>query len=480
MEKLNKLLDIYTSFGIEQDYDKLLEKILIEAVNFTNCDAGTLYIYDKNHLHFKIVMTKSQNTFENLDISGESHQKFPSVPMDIKNACAYCAINKRIVNIENVYSSSYDFTGPRDYDRRTGYKTKSMLIFPIENDYGDVVGVVQLINAMQGDEIVPFDTYFHNFLQSFGVQAGMCLNSMIYAKENQEQLHSFVEVLTTAIDELSKFNSNHSRNMTKYADNFLNWLDSENKPQKFNKRDRAQLLMSIRLHDIGKLTTPHNILNKVSRLDHKLEAVENRIEKFWLSTEVSYLNREISEDIRGEKHSLLEEAQALIKDVDKAEYIPLEVLERIRFLGRQEFQTIKGKVEPLLKEDELHALLVQRGNLTVQERDIMQNHVSITEKMLSKIKFTKEFEDVPFWASAHHEFLNGKGYPHQLKESEIPLAVRILTVLDVFEALVASDRPYKKPKSPKQATIILENMVRVGELDIEVVSLFIESKAWEL
>lgn len=479
MDQLKKLLDIYTSFGIEQDYDKLLEKILTEAVDFTHCDAGTLYIREKDQLHFKIVMTKSQNIFKILDSEKGGHKSYPPVAMDRQNACAYCAINKRIVNIEDVYSSAYDFSGPREYDKRTGYKTKSTLIFPIENDFGEVIGVVQLINALEQGEIVAFDTYFHNFLLSFGVQAGMCLNNMSYAKANLEQIYSFVEVLTTAIDELSKFNANHSRNMVKFAEKFFDWMEKQEDTVKLSAKDRDQLLMSIRLHDIGKLTTPQQILNKVSRLDSKLETVENRIEKLILYSKVAYLDKKITYDVYYMNTITLEEAQKLIPKLDKAEFITDEDLAKIEFLGKQKFTSKDGELETVLKEEELTAMLVQKGNLTQEEREIIQNHVSVTEKMLNKIKFTKDFKDVPFWASAHHEFLNGKGYPHQLKAEDLPIPVRILTILDVFEALVAIDRPYKKAKTPEEAGEILRFMVKDGEADGKLVELFLQSKAWE-
>lgn len=477
---LQKLLDLYTSFGIEQNYDKLLEKILIEAMNFTNCDAGTLYIKENDHLHFKIIQTKSLGIFENLNIEKEHSNKFPPVPMTEKNACAYCAIKQRIVSIEDVYSESYDFTGTAAYDKRTGYKTKSMLIVPMENDFGEVIGVVQLINALKDGKIVPFKTRYNDILHSFGVQAGMCLNSMIYAKENLEQIHSIAEVLTTAIDKLSKFNANHSRNMAKYCENFMKWLDENDKPFKQTKKDKDQLLMSIRLHDIGKLTTPQSILNKETRLGDKLDGVLNRIEKLLLYAELAYKCEKISYETFEQDSIVLLEALDLIQRIDTQDFLSDEDYELIKFLGNQTYISKNYKMEKVLKEDELVALSVRRGNITDQEREVMQDHVSMTEEMLKKIKFSKDFENVTFWASAHHELINGKGYPYQLPAEEIPVQVRIITVIDIFEALVATDRPYKKAKTVEEACDILNIEVKSGKLDAQIVALFIESKAWEL
>ncbi len=477
---LQKLLDLYTSFGIEQDYDKLLEKILIEAMNFTNCDAGTLYIKEDNHLHFKIIQTKSLGIFENLNIKKEQSKNFPPVPMTEKNACAYCALKQRIVNIEDVYSDNYDFTGTAEYDERTGYNTKSMLIVPLENDFGEVIGVVQLINALKNEEVVPFKTRYNDILHSFGVQAGMCLNSMIYAKENLDQINSFVEVLTTAIDKLSKFNTNHSHSMVKYAENFLKWLDDNDKPLKQSQKNKEQLLMSIRLHDIGKLTTPQAILNKETRLGDKLEGVLNRIEKLLLYTELAYKCEKISYDTFEQDQIVLVEALDLIERVNTQDFLSDEDYKLIMFLGKQTYISKNYKMEKVLKEDELLALSVRRGNITEEEREIIQDHVSMTEEMLKKIKFSKDFENVTFWASAHHELINGQGYPYQLTAEEIPVQVRIITVLDIFEALVATDRPYKKAKTVEEAFQILNFQVEDGKLDAQVVALFIESKAWEL
>lgn len=477
--ELKEILEMYTSFGIEQDYDKLLDKILMSAMDYTNCDAGTLYICEKEKLHFKIVITKSRGVHLNLNVETEINGNYPPVEMDPKFACAYCAFVKRPVNIDDVYhETKYDFSGPRKYDEMTGYKTKTMLIVPMENHFGEVIGVIQLINAKEKDDIIPFGTHYHNILESFGVQAGICLNNMAYAKENLEQIHSFVDVLATAIDELSKFNSNHSNNMLRFAENYLDWLEEQKGPIRISPQDRNQLLMSIRLHDIGKLTTPQNVLNKITRLDMKLETVVNRIEKLLLYSKVAYLDKKISYDTYYMNMLALEEAQRFIPEMDKAEFISDENIGKIKFLGSQKFIYQKG-TETVLKEEELKAMLVQKGNLTPEERKMIQNHVSVTEKMLSKIKFTKDFKDVPFWASAHHELLNGKGYPHQLTADEIPLPVRILTVLDVFEALVSLDRPYKQPKTPEEAANILDYMIKDGEVDAVVVETFLASKAWE-
>ncbi len=474
-----ELLDMYSTFGIDQDYDKLLEKILEAAVNYTNSDGGTLYIKENNLLHFKIVQTKSQGIFENLTMKNPKRLNYPPVPLNMQNACAYCALQGRIVNIDDVYSSDYDFTGPRNYDKLTGYKTTSMLIFPIENDFGEVIGVVQLINAMENGEVVPFQAYYNNILESFGVQAGICLRNMGYAQENLAQLYSFVEVLTTAIDELSKFNSNHTKNMVVYGENFLDWLEREDKKEQFSKNHREQFIMSMRLHDIGKLTTPAEILNKVNRLDSRMELVVGRIEKMLQANKLAYYEMKISDEESEEVDAELRLILNFVQKINKKPRLEAEEMEELKALKNRRFLSVNSREEALFTIEEYESLSAVRGNLTPEQWEKMQDHVSVTEKMLDKIKFSKDFKDVPFWASAHHELLNGKGYPHKLTADAIPIPVRLLTIIDSFEAMVASDRPYKKPKTPEEAVDILRFRVKNGELDGNLVELFWESKAWE-
>lgn len=473
------LLDMYSIFGIDQDTDKLLEKLVKAVVDYTNCDGGTLYINKKDSLDFKIIMTKSKGIFMNFTEDTPKPVSLLPVPMSDKFASAYCAMAKRIVNIPDIYSNSVnlDFSGAKNYDHYNDYKTVSVLNFPIENDFNEVIAVVQLINCMEDGKVVPFPTHFNDILESFGAQVGIILRNLEYAKKNTEQLYSFVEVLTTAIDQMSPFNANHTNNMAKIANTFLDWLVKENKPLRFTANEREQLIMSIRLHDIGKITTPPEILNKENRLDSAMDTLVGRIEKMIQAYQIAYYEEQFEADIMEEKKFELEEILSFLKKINTKGFLTQEEREKLETLKNARYCSVNGRYEDLFRVEEYESLAAKRGNLSDAQWEKMQNHVVMTKIFLEQIKFSNNFKDVVNWASSHHEMLNGTGYPLGLKADEIPKAVRLITIIDCYEAMVATDRPYKKrnPISPEKGLAILRDRVEKGELDGEIVELFGES-----
>lgn len=474
MYQINDLLNIYTSIGSERKPDKLLNKILQEAIHFTNADGGILYLFKEESLHCKVLSVPEKSFFLHLDT--ESSSKFPPISMHKKSPSTSCLKYQKILYVEDIHQHSNDFLDffPSSLD----FHPKSMLLFPIRDDAGAISGVVSLLSMEKPKNYTLSDPHYHGILELFGVQAGISYNNITYTQENLEQLHSFVEVLTTAIDTLSKFNANHSRNMVKYAEKFMDWLEKENNPLQFSKKDRQQLIMSVRLHDIGKLTTPQHILNKSSRLGPRLDVVTTRIEKLTIATQLAFHQNIITKEEYTENLRYLESAPDQIQQANTTHHLSDQQVVQMTFLGTHLFVSGNNTKETVLQPEELDSLAMQYGNITTGERKIMENHVVMTETMLSKIKFAKNYEDVPKWAAAHHEVLNGEGYPNHLTENSIPKEVRILTVLDIFEALVATDRPYKSPKSVEEACEILHSNVKEGRLDPDIVDLFIESKPW--
>lgn len=479
------LLDMYSTFGIDQDNDKLLEKLLKAVVDYTNCDGGTLYLkkvdnQGKECLDFKIIMTKSKGVFMNFTEDTPKPVWLYPVPMIDKFASAHCALVKRTVNIPDIYEcrdGNLDFSGAKSYDHYNDYKTVSVLNFPIENDFAEIIAVVQLINCMENDEIVPFPMHYNDILESFGAQVGIVLRNLEFARKNTEQLYSFVEVLTTAIDEMSPFNANHTNNMAKIANNFLDWLQRENKSLNFTINEREQLIMSIRLHDIGKITTPSEILNKEHRLDAAMGILVGRIEKMIQAYQIAYYQEQFDDAAAEEKKMELKEILDFLMRINTKGFLTEEERAKLETLKNAQYRSVNGRDEALFTIEEYESLSAARGNLSDAQWKVMQNHVVMTEKFLEQIKFSNTFKDVVFWASSHHEMLNGTGYPRGLKGNEIPKAVRLLTIIDCYEAMVATDRPYKKrnPMSPQKAVSILRNRVTGGELDGEILELFIES-----
>ena len=301
-----------------------------------------------------------------------------------------------------------------------------------------------------------------------------------YAEQITVLLDSMVRALSTAIDERSPYNANHTRNMVRMGEAFLNWLErQEQHPLRFDEQRRRAFLMSVWLHDVGKLAVPLEIMDKATRLGPNLERVEARFEKIHLLDRVAALEGRISEREYLDREAARADQLAFIRRVNAAGYLPDEDFERVRALGRLTYTGEDGAARPLLTAEELADLTILRGTLTADERRVMQSHATVTGRILAGVDFPEAYAMVPKWAAAHHELLGGVGYPNHLQGDEIPLEVRLLTILDIFEALTARDRPYKKPMPLEKALSILGSMRDEGSLDGELIELFIESRAWE-
>lgn len=262
---IEQLLDIGIALSSEKDGDKLLEYILDTAMDITQCDGGTLYINGEDCLIFKIMVTKSKGIRKG---GKYGSIELPPVPVSMKNVCACCMMKKTMINVADVYEcQEYDFSGPRNYDAITGYKTKSMLVVPMEDDQGKIIGVLQLINAMdENNDIVIFEKEVEKVICSLASQAAICLTNMNYAGEVEKLLNSFVAVMSTAIDARTPYNVNHTKNMVKYGEKFIKWLETQNGGWVLSKNERKAFLLSIWLHDVGKLTVPLEVMDKPDKI----------------------------------------------------------------------------------------------------------------------------------------------------------------------------------------------------------------------
>jgi len=496
LEQVNDLLNIGIALSAEKDHQKLLERILNEARRITQCDAGTLYILEEGHLAFKIIQNDTLKIYQ-----GGLGKTINLPPVEISRTAVsgYCALEKKVINIPDVYNTEFggiDFSGPKRYDSMTGYKTVSMLVVPLEDYTGTTIGVLQLLNAKNEEgQVVPFCKYFEQVVRSLGSQAAVSINNMRYLKEIDTMLHAFVQVISTAIDERSPYNARHTCNVAKLVGDFADYLKREGaiSTQYLSEEEIDQLVMAAWLHDIGKIAVPLEIMDKPSRLGDRYELVSNRMMTIREQLKVQAIKMAIEEDqlrtdmgikaflrtiaeIEEEMHDiciLLKEANGPACFVDeKMQLIIKKIAARTWF-------TETGEEEPWLLPLEVEALTVSRGTLTDKERQSMENHVNITKRMLDQIPFGSKYAAVPGWASMHHELLDGTGYPEQLKAEELPFAVRILTIMDVYDALTAVDRPYKKALSTEKAFSILEDMASKGKIDGELVYLFRKSKIWD-
>ena len=476
-DTLEKILNIGIAFSKEKNRERLLDQILTAAMDITHCDGGTLYINNGEALEFKIMITRSQNIHK----GGEAGEiTLPPVPLSEKNVCACGVLFRRLINIPDVYESErFDFSGPKNYDAMTGYHTQSMMVVPLEDDKENVIGVVQLINALDEDgNVIPFQKEYEQILLAMGSQAAICLVNMNYAHQIRDMLDSYVRVMSTAIDARTPYNANHTKNMVTYAKRFIDWLKEHHEIWNFDENKIQEFLMSVWLHDIGKLITPMEIMDKQDRLAENYALIMDRFEKIRLLARIEQLEEKISAEELEQKLVEIKEAAELVGKVNKMGFLPDELEEQIRQLAERTYIEEDGSTQPWITPLEQEELLIKKGTLTQAERAIMQDHVEKTRIMLEQMALGDDYKDVLPWASQHHEFLNGSGYPKGLKGDEICYEVRLLTILDIFEAMTAHDRPYKKAMPAEHAFGILRKMAEEGQIDKDILNLFEQSKAW--
>lgn len=493
LEQVEQLLNVGIALTTEKDHNHLLEMIVSEARRITRADAGTLYLCDENSLQFKIIQNETMHVFK----GGKGEPiDLPPVPLNKNNVSSYAALAHRSVNIPDVYTTQeFDFTGPKSYDRITGYRTVSMLVVPLENHENEVIGVLQLINSLNGSgEPVAFPAYLEKVVFSLASQAAIALTNMNLVTEIEDLFQSFVEVMATAIDSRTPYNANHTRRVALLSGALALAINDTNQgtwASEYFDNDRiAQLVMAGWLHDIGKIATPLAVMNKASRIEGRLEIVLQRFDSIKAGMKAACW--EEKSNLRNNKARLeaenqwqkqlnmIETARELVIKADNpSTLITDEMADTLHQIAALTYKDQSGHECPWLTDEELAALSIARGTLTEEERKIMEDHVIVTQRMLEKIPFTKKLKDVPYFASIHHEHLDGKGYPAGLKGDQIPLEGRILALVDVFDALTAADRPYKKALPLEQALKILGFMVKDGELDGDLYEIFCTSRVWE-
>jgi len=470
----DRVLEIGIQLSAERDYDTLLTKIVDCAMEITNCDGGTLYMYNDGVLRFCVTKNKTLNIEQGL----KDDEFYPAVLMKDENICAYSAIHKKMLNIKDAYESDeFDFSGPRNYDKLTKYRTKSILVVPLINNEDRLIGVIQLINAIdENGDIIPFSKDFEVVIKSLASQMAIALSNMKYVQEMEDLMISITQSFTDAIDKRNPYNYYHSRNVflyTKILLNYINELHEKGKCERFfDVYNKRELELAALMHDIGKIVIPQEIINKSTRLGDKIETILQRFDYLKCLYKIDYLSNEISEEEWLGIQKELEEIKQQIKDINTKNYLEKEKIDYINRVAEKYHKGIDGEKINYLTPLEAESLSVPKGNLTEAEREIINSHVVYTEKYLNNMTLGKRFSRIGKWAGAHHELLDGSGYPRGLKGDEIPFESRILTVIDIFEALTSSDRPYKKAIDKERAFDILHKMADENKVDKYVLSLF--------
>ncbi len=495
--ELKRLTEIGIALGAEHNLHRLLDRIVNEARAINHAEAGTLYSVDRDAgvLRFQIFQNERQGTH----FAGREGNDLPPVPLNPKNVSAYVALTGEIVNIPDVYEAEgFDFSGPRKYDAMTGYRSRSMLVVPIRSRE-EIIGVLQLINARDPrlGEVAPFHGSNVERTCALASQAGVALTNARLINDLQALLEGLIQMMATAIDEKSAYTAGHVRRVTRLALLLAEAVNGTTSPEfaehRFTASEMEELRIAGLLHDIGKIVVPEYVVDKATKLQtirDRIEEIRVRFEligtlmengalrrKFQLAasgalaSEVAAVDGELSM-----QREQLAADLAFIEGINRGgEHMAPEKLERLAAIANRTYWDARGREHSYLTQEEVRNLSISRGTLLPEELAVIRSHAAVSYRLLQQIPFPRQLSRVPTIAGEHHETLNGTGYPDGKTAETLSLQSRILAIADIFDALSAADRPYKKAFSLEVCHRILREEAERGKLDAALVELFIAS-----
>ncbi|MBE0557311.1 MAG: HD domain-containing protein [Proteobacteria bacterium] len=470
----------------------VVRTVVEEARKISNADGGTLYIMsdDNRELRFAIVQTGTLNIRmggTGGEISWKPVRLYNSdATPNHGNVSAHVALSGSIINMPDVYDSEgFDFKGTRSFDAQTGYRSKSMLVVPMKDHRNDIIGVLQLINARDavGQDVVPFSRESQEMTESLASLAAVALSNNRLILELENLMESFIRAIATAIDEKSPYTGGHVRRVAELTMDIARKINETTEGSyaevHFSDDELKELQTAAWLHDVGKITTPEYVIDKATKLETVHDGIELLRLRFALIDMQEKIRRlqhqkspvSYSGEHDAVKTQLAEELRFLSETNLGSERMSDEKMDHVRAIAARTWE-VNGKQETLLTKEEAENLNIRQGTLNTAEREIVQNHAAVTHKILCQLPFPKKLRHVPEYAAAHHETLNGKGYPQGPDAGQLALQSRILALADVFEALTARDRPYKSAKTLAEAMQIMDTMVNEQHIDPELFELF--------
>lgn len=507
-ERLHLLTEVSVALGETHDIEGFLERILRVAKSMTNADGGTLYrpSPDGQSLVFHISLNDSLKIHQ----GGASGNKIdlPPIPLydahgnkNLSSVAAYAANFDQSVNIEDVYKADvFNFSGMRLFDQTFGYHSQSFLTVPMTDHEGELVGVLQLINAMDRDSgaIRSFSNTDQRFIEALASQAAVAITNEQLIQQLQNLLEALVNLINIGIDEKSPYTGRHCQFVPELT---MMLAEAAHRTEtgplagfRMSDADRKELWMAGLLHDCGKITTPVHIVDKSTKLEtifDRIHMVDTRFEVMLRDAEIRALKAKLEAGARGENCDaaiddlLAAEQKRLVDDRDflrRANVGGEGMLpgdqDRVRRIARQRWTGPDGQQRDLLDEEEIRNLTVRFGTLTDEERKIINNHIWVTIRMLESLPWPKHLKNVPEYAGGHHERMDGKGYPKGLTREQMSVQARIMAIADIFEALTAADRPYKKGKTLSESLTILGKFAENGHIDPDLFDIFVREKVY--
>ncbi len=495
VERLELLHRVGVALTGERNRDRLMEMILLEAKRLCHAEGGTLYVRTKDdHLRFEIM----HNERLGIALGGTTGSPVEIQPIPMfdrltgapnRSNVATCAANlQQSVIVEDAYDATgYDFSGTQAFDARTGYRSQSFLTIPLINTSERVIGVLQLINARRGEEVIPFGEEDLRIVEALASLAAVALENQMLLDEQKDLLESFIRMIAAAIDSKSPYTGGHCERVPVLTMMLARAAiaDTEGPMAEFSMSDEEfyELRIAAWLHDCGKVTTPVHIMDKATKLEtiwDRIQAVRTRFEVLERDLEIQALQallrgeEDVADALREEKANRREDLAFLERVNLGAEFLSDEDKRRIEEIGAHRYHE-RGVPRALLSLEEIQNLQISRGTLTEDERLIINGHMVQTITMLESLPFPDSLKRVPEYAGGHHEKIDGKGYPRGIYAGDMSIPARMMAIADVFEALTAQDRPYKRGKTLSETMRIMGFMKRDNHLDPELLDFFVTS-----
>ena len=499
---LQHLIQVGMDLSTEHDITRLLEYILLSAKSLSNADGGTIYtVTENNTLNFEVLLNDSLN----LQLGGTSGVAipFPEIPIYIndkpnENALvAYAVAHDTIINIEDAYDTGFDMSAARNMDKHNGYRTKSVLTIPMKNHEDEIIGVLQLINAQDSDGIIYFNPELEKIITSLASMAAVALTNKQLIDDMEKLFQSITRLIANAIDEKSPYTGGHCNRVPELtmmmAEGVCNTKIGPMASFDMTDADRYELSIAGWLHDCGKIATPEYVMDKATKLEtifDRISLVDCRIELAKQTLTNQYQIKIIEQlkagkDVNNTEKLLAAELIALDQHRDflrntniGGEFMSADDQQRVQDIAVKYQVHINGIKQNVLTEQEVYNLSIAKGTLTPEERVIINRHMSITIDMLESLPFPKHLRRVSEFAGGHHEKMDGTGYPKKLKRDEMSVPARMMAIADIFEALTASDRPYKKAKKLSECLNIMGFMKKDDHIDPDLFDVFIDEKVY--
>ena len=508
--EIDELNQIGIALSTQRDTEPLLNLILQKSREITTSDAGSLYLVEENeqgekHLRFKLTQNESL--------------KLPftefTMPINASSIAGYVALTGESLHLEDVYEvpPSLPFRFNSTFDKESGYRTKSMLVVPMKNPHGEIIGVVQLINCKRGWDmrvsrdtadgvVIPYPDSRSALVSSLASQAAVAIeNSRLY--ESIETLfEGFVKASVVAIEARDPTTSGHSFRVADLTVGLAEAVDRDSstlfRELNFTRTEMKEIRYASLLHDFGKVGVREEVLVKAKKLyplqidlvRQRFDFVRKSVQQEHTQRKLAYLLEKGRDEFLASQQNLDRELAERVREMDEfLEFVlkcneptvlPEGNFQRLLDLAAVKFNDWTGEARPLITTDEVRFLSIPKGSLDDSERKQIESHVIHSFNFLRQITWTKDIKNIPTIARAHHEKLNGGGYPYKLSAAEIPFQSKMMTIADIYDALSASDRPYKRAVPTDRALDILKMEANQLLIDAELFRLFTEAQIYKL